>query len=200
MTAVSTLIYLHGFLSSPLSAKAVLTRDYLTRHHPAIELRVPLLPDYPEQALAAADAAVRAALAVGRVGLIGSSMGGYFATILAERYDLRAVLVNPSAQPHLRIHRYFSHDGKGEQTNPYTGNRFTLDASHARWLENELPPSIHPERYWLLTQMDDEVLDYRDAVEFYAGCRQTIEPGGNHQFVGFERYLPAIIEFLQLPA
>lgn len=191
MTAVSTLIYLHGFLSSPQSAKAVLTRDHLRRNYPAIELRVPLLPDYPEQALAAADAAVREALAAGRVGLIGSSMGGYFATILAERHDLRAVLVNPSARPHRRIPLIY-----GELTNPYTGHRFTLDASHARWLENMLPASISPDRYWLLTQMDDEVLDYREAVEFYAGCRQTIEPGGNHQFAGFERYLPEIVEFL----
>ena len=191
MTAVSTLIYLHGFLSSPLSAKAVLTRDYLSRNYPAIELCVPLLPDYPEQALAAADAAVREALTVGRVGLIGSSMGGYFATILAERHDLRAVLVNPSARPHRRIPLMY-----GEQRNPYTGHRFTLDESHSRWLENTLPASISPDRYWLLTQMDDEVLDYREAVEFYAGCRQTIEPGGNHQFPGFERYLPEIVEFL----
>jgi predicted esterase YcpF (UPF0227 family) len=195
VTAVSTLIYLHGFLSSPLSAKALLTRDYLTRHNLPIELRVPLLPDIPEQALAAADAVVQSALAQGRVGLIGSSMGGYFSTILAERYDLRAVLVNPSAWPHRRIPLFY-----GEHKNPYTGNRFTLDASHTRWLQQMAPASLHPEHYWLLSQMGDEVLDYRDAVERYAGCRQTLEAGGNHQFVGFERYLPEVLLFLELTA
>jgi predicted esterase YcpF (UPF0227 family) len=191
-----TLIYLHGFLSSPLAAKATLTRDWLARHSPTIAFGVPALPDSPQAALAAAEAAVLAALARGPVGLIGSSMGGFHATILAERFGLRAVLVNPSAKPHLRIDRYFSHDGKGEQTNPYTGERFTLDGNDARWLENALPTTIDPSRYWLLTQTGDEVLDYREAVAYYAGCRQTIEPGGNHQFVGFERYLPEVVRFL----
>jgi predicted esterase YcpF (UPF0227 family) len=187
----STLLYIHGFLSSPLSAKASITRAYLSAQHPAIQFAVPALPDDPAPALAAAEAAVIAARARGPVGLIGSSMGGFIATVLAERYDLRVVLVNPSARPHLRIARYF-----GLNTNPYTGVQFTLDAGHARWLAAALPATIHPERYWLLTQMDDEVLDYREAVEFYAGCRQTIEPGGNHQFVGFERHLPEIVRFL----
>lgn len=190
----STLIYLHGFMSSPRSAKATLTRDYLAAQRLPIAFEVPLLPDLPEQALVAAEVAVVAALQRGPVGLIGSSMGGYFATILAERCELRAVLVNPSARPHLRIDRYF-----GANTNPYSGSQFTLDAGHARWLEQVLPTTLHPEYYWLLTQAGDEVLDYREAVEFYAGCRQTVEPGGNHQFPGFERYLPEVVEFLQLP-
>lgn len=200
-----TLIYLHGFLSSPQSAKATLTRDYLLREQLPIEFSVPALPDDPQGALAAAESAVVAALARGPVGLIGSSMGGFHATILAERYDLRAVLANPSVQPHLRIHRYFSHDGKGAQTNPYTGQRFTLDENDARWLEHALPQTIEPARYWLLVQTGDEVLDYREAVAYYAGCRQTIEPGGNHQFIGFEHHLPEVVRFLyakdlQLPA
>lgn len=188
----STLIYLHGFLSSPLSAKATLTRDWLAAQRLPIAFEVPTLGDLPEQALTVAARAVETALQRGPVGLIGSSMGGYFATLLAERFDLRAVLVNPSARPHRRIDRYF-----GLNTNPYTGAQFVLDVSHARWLEQQLPATIDPARYWLLTQMGDEVLDYREAVEFYAGCRQTVEPGGNHQFPGFERYLPEIVEFLQ---
>lgn len=186
-----TLIYLHGFMSSPLSAKATLTKDYLAAQSPSINFQVPPLPDHPERALQATVVAVESALSIGTVGLIGSSMGGFVATLLAERFGLRAVLVNPSAQPHRRIHHYF-----GENTNPYTGQQFVLDESHAQWLEQAQPAAIHPERYWLLTQMGDEVLDYREAVEFYAGCRQTVEPGGNHQFVGFARYLPAIVDFL----
>ena len=186
-----TLIYLHGFMSSPLSAKATLTREYLAARNPSIQFHVPSLPDYPEPAWQAAAVAVEAALSLGTVGLIGSSMGGFVATLLAERYDLRAVLVNPSARPYRRVHQYF-----GENTNPYTGQRFVLEECHAQWLEQAQPAAIHPERYWLLTQMGDEVLDYCEAVEVYAGCRQTVEPGGNHQFVGFERYLPGLVDFL----
>ena len=186
-----TLIYLHGFLSSPLSAKATLTRDYLAAHHPALQFQVPPLPDHPEPALKAAAVAVESALRTGPVGLIGSSMGGFLATVLAERYGLRAVLVNPSVRPHLRIHRYF-----GANTNPYTGHQFVLDEHHAQWLQQTQPATFDPEHYWLLVQTGDEVLDYREAVEFYAGCRQTVEPDGNHQFVGFERYLPDLVDFL----
>lgn len=192
----ATLIYLHGFLSSPLSAKATQTRAYLAQNNPSVRgspiaFEVPALGDLPEQACAVAEMAIGAALARGPVGLIGSSMGGYFATLMAERHDLRAVLVNPSALPHRRMHRY-----RGLNTNPYSGVQFTLDAGHERWLEQNLPAAIHPDRYWLLTQTGDEVLDYREAVAYYAGCRQTIESGGNHQFVGFERHLPEIVGFL----
>lgn len=189
----STLIYLHGFLSSPLSAKATLTRDWLTASCLPITFEVPALGDLPEQALTAAETVVITALQRGPVGLIGSSMGGYFATLLAERFGLRAVLVNPAVRPHRRMDRYF-----GSNTNPYTGAQFVLDVAHARWLAQQLPVAIDPTLYWLLTQQADEVLDYREAVEFYAGCRQTVEPGGNHQFVGFERHLPAIVDFLLL--
>ena len=187
----STLVYLHGFMSSPLSAKATLTRDYLQARQLPLDFEVPLLPDVPEAALAAATVCVEAALARGSVGLIGSSMGGYFATILAERFDLRAVLVNPSARPHRRIDRFF-----GLNTNPYSGAQFTLDEGDRQWLEANLPARLHPDRYWLLTQTGDEVLDYREAVEVYAGSRQTVEEGGNHQFVGFERHLPEVVRFL----
>lgn len=190
-----TLIYLHGFLSSPLAAKATLTRDYLTAHALPINFEVPPLPDLPQAAFAAAELAVQAALRLGPVGLIGSSMGGFLATVLAERYGLSAVLVNPAVRPHRRIRVHF-----GANTNPYSGNTFVLDRSHADWLEQQMPAQLHPERYWLLVQSGDEVLDFREAVEFYAGCRHTVEPGGDHQFVGFERHLPAVIEFLQLPA
>lgn len=186
-----TLLYIHGFLSSPLSAKATQTRAYLEASGLPIAFDVPALGDLPQPALAIADAAVVAARARGPVGLIGSSMGGYFATILAERHGLRAVLVNPSSHPHRRIDRYF-----GPNTNPYTGNLFTLDAGHQRWLQSHLVTDIHRNRYWLLTQTGDEVLDYREAVDFYAGCRQTVEAGGNHQFTGFERHLPEIVRFL----
>lgn len=186
-----TLIYLHGFLSSPQAAKAALTRDYLTAHALPLELLVPALGDLPQPALAVAEQAVQTALRSGPVGLIGSSMGGFLATVLAERYALPAVLVNPAVRPHRHLRAYF-----GVHTNPYTGQSFTLDRTHAAWLAQQVPAAIHPERYWLLAQMADEVLDYRDAVAFYAGCRQTVEPGGNHQFLDFGRHLPAVIDFL----
>lgn len=187
-------IYLHGFLSSPQSAKAQLTGDYLRAQVLPVGYCVPALPEEPARALAAAQQAVLEQRASGAasIGLIGSSMGGFYATVLAQRYGLRAVLVNPSVAPQRHIHRYF-----GAQINPYSGRRFALDASHAAELEQMAPAVITDTgNFWLLAQRGDSVLDYRDAEQFYAGCRQTIEPGGDHQFQGFERYLPALIDFL----
>ncbi len=195
MSIMPSLIYLHGFLSGPGTVKAQALGDYLRAQNMAVTYRVPALPEEPDRALAAAETVLREELAAGPapIGLIGSSMGGFYATILAERYGLRAVLINPAVQPHRHIHQYL-----GEIVNPYSGRRFTLDQSHVNALA-AMQPAVpaHPERLWLLAQTGDEVLDYREAVAFYAGCRQTVEPGGDHRFQGFERYLPDLIKFLQ---
>lgn len=194
---MSALIYLHGYLSSPTSHKARLIADYLQRHHPGLRLRVPSLPEEPELALAAATAAVEQALvdaAGAPVGLVGSSLGGFYATVLSERFGLRAVLINPSVLPHVR----FGHYAGQPQVNPHTGREFAITANDVAALEYEVPERIHPQRYWLLAQKGDELLDYREAVDYYAGARQTVEEGGDHQFQGFERHLPAVVEFLQL--
>lgn len=190
-------IYLHGFLSSPQSAKAQLLAGYLRERHPDIDYRVPALPEAPQRAYASAEAAVQAALRTHvQVGLVGSSMGGFYATLLAERFGLRAVVINPSVRPYASIRRYF-----GEHENPYTGAVFSIGAADQQALQRMAVVRLaHPRRYWLLAQAGDEVLDYRQAVAFYRGAQQCVEPGGDHQFQGFERHLPALVKFLQCPA
>lgn len=190
------IVYLHGFLSSPQSHKAQLLGDFLRSTHSSVDYLVPALPEEPALALAAAEQAVLELCRTGAqpVGLVGSSMGGFYATVLALRHGLRTVLVNPSVAPQHRIRWFF-----GPQVNPYSGRHFVLDASHAAELAAMAPAAIDPDRrddFWLLAQCGDEVIDYREAERFYAGCRQTIEPGGDHQFQGFERHLPALLEFL----
>jgi predicted esterase YcpF (UPF0227 family) len=114
------LIYLHGFLSSPRSHKAQLMGAWLAEQRPEVVYRVPALPEEPGAAFEVAVNEVTRALdeGFGRVGLIGSSMGGFYATALAECFDLPAVLVNPAVRPHRRIDRYYM-----ETTNPYSGRR-----------------------------------------------------------------------------
>lgn len=186
-------IYLHGFLSSPGTHKAALLREHLHAQRADIELRVPALPDKPAAALLAAEAAIALARREHRaVALLGSSMGGFYATILAQRYGLRTVLINPAVQPHRLFSRYL-----GVQRNPYTIVEFELTATDLAALQAMSPTLTHPELFWLLQQQGDEVLDYRDAVNFYSGCRQTVEAGGNHRFENFERYLPEIVKFLE---
>jgi uncharacterized protein len=192
---MSALIYLHGFLSGPGTVKAQQLGSYLREHAIPVSLRIPALPEEPARAFAAAETALAQARAEGHtsIGLVGSSMGGFYATILAMREGLRAVLINPAVQPHRHIHQYL-----GEIVNPYSGRRFTLDHTDVDALAAMAPAALEfPERLWLLAQTGDEVLDYREAVAFYAGCKQTVEPGGDHRFQGFERYLPDLVKFLQ---
>jgi len=129
-----------------------------------------------------------------QLGLVGSSLGGFLATWLSERYDIPAVLVNPAVRPYELLQDYI-----GEQVNPYTHERYQLDADDILALRTlDVPTLTHPSQFWLLQQMGDEVLDYRQAVEKFSASRQTVEPEGDHSFVGFERYCADIIQFLGL--
>ncbi len=126
--------------------------------------------------------------------LIGSSLGGYYATWLAERHDLKAILVNPSVVSHISLAPYV-----GPQTNLYTGESFEFTRTHIAELEAlEVPRITHPERYWLMVETGDEILDYRHAVAKYAGARQTVLEGGDHGFSRWDAYLPQVIEFAGL--
>lgn len=190
------LVYVHGFLSSSLSAKAQATAQCV-RDLP-LEFQCPQLSDYPDQAWASLLRLAENTQKQGRqLALIGSSLGGYYATALAERHGLRAVLINPAVQP--AVHRF--HHYLGAQQNPYTGEDFSLTEAHRQALAAIDPtPLSRPENLWLLAQTGDDVLDYRQAEAWYQGCRQTIEPGGDHRFQGYERHLPDILRFLHLPA
>lgn len=187
------LIYIHGFLSSPLSAKALEVRHYIEARGLDIDYRVPALSDYPGESFRQLTALLEAN-ADRRIALIGSSMGGFMATALAQRYDVKAVLVNPAVHPSELIHAVL-----GENVNPYTGNRFVLTEDHVdelRALEDEAPRA--PQNLFLLVQTGDETLDYRRAVDYYRDCRQVVEEGGDHRFQDFERHLPAVFQFLDL--
>ena len=190
----ATLVYLHGFLSSGGSAKAAQLATYLAAERPDISYLRPTLPDTPDEAWAAVCDCLEPCLAHGPVGVIGSSLGGFWATCAAERFAVPAVVVNPAVHPQQLLHHFL-----GEQRNPYSGRSFTLLPEHMQVLAAlDHPTLAHPERFWLLQQSGDEVLDYRVAVDYYRAGRVTLEAGGNHAFSGFERHCPEIVRFLQL--
>jgi hypothetical protein len=123
--------------------------------------------------------------------LVGSSLGGYYASALAERHGCRAVLINPAIRPYEDLRQYL-----GRNRNLYTGEDYEITPAHFDELRAlKIERITRPERYWLLVQTGDEVLDYREAVAFFAGAKQTVIEGGDHGFQGFERYLPALLEF-----
>jgi len=127
--------------------------------------------------------------------LVGSSLGGFYATYLAEKHGLRAVLLNPAIDPHIGLRAYL-----GVQKNLHTGEPYELTEVHLREWEALYVPRITPERYLLIVETGDEVLDYRRAVERYAGAQQVVIPGGDHSLQSFPQHLARILEFSRAPS
>jgi len=177
------LIYVHGFNSSALSYKAGLVRKRMVELRRNEAFLCPELPPSPRDAIGLLQRAIEAQNTQ-EVSLIGSSLGGYYATWLAERYALRAVLVNPAVAPYQLLESCV-----GPQQNLYTGVRYDFEeryVSELRELEVKQVTSAH---YLLLVCTGDEVLDYRDAVRKYRSCEQIVVEGGDHGFSSFEQYL-----------
>lgn len=194
MNKPSLLLYIHGFNSSPLSHKAQVIAEYCKVHRPDIKVIVPRLPSYPSQAAEFLVQLVEEYKDTHQIGLVGSSLGGYLSTWLNHQYGFKAALVNPAVKPYELLADYL-----GKQVNPYSQEEYFLEEKHMEELLALQVETLHSvDDLWLLQQEGDEVLDYRQAVDKYSACKQTIEKGGDHSFVNFERYPEQIIQFLNL--
>lgn len=191
------IIYLHGFRSAPASTKARALQARMQERGLAAAFWCEQLAVSPRAAIAVAEAQIQRCLAQSQEPaptVVGSSLGGYYATWLAEKYRLPAVLVNPAVVAPLSLEAYV-----GPQTHIYTGETFEFTRSHIDELRAiEVPRISRPERYWLLVETGDEVLDYRHAVTRYAGARQTVLEGGDHGFSRWNDYLDEVIAFAGL--
>ncbi len=184
-----TLIYIHGFNSSPQSHKAGLLRAWLAQHRPDIQFIAPDLNMFPEQV---ADLLATLVRQYPHAGLLGSSLGGFYATWLNQHYGNKAVLINPAVKAYDLLSKLL-----GEQTNYHTGVGYILTVDHVKQLLALEVDALHtPERLWLLLQTGDETLDYHLALAKYPHSPQLVEQGGNHAFDSFEQHIPSIIEFL----
>jgi predicted esterase YcpF (UPF0227 family) len=153
------------------------------------------LPPSPRAAIALAERQIAAARATGApVTVVGSSLGGYYATHLAEKHRLKAVLVNPAVVAHLSLAEFV-----GPQTNLYSGETFDFKQDYIEELRAlEVPRISRPQDFLLLAETGDEVLDYREAVAKYAGCRQVVLEGGDHSFTRWDDYLDTVLDFAGL--
>lgn len=188
------IVYIHGFNSSPKSYKANVLRHWIEQRQLPVRLEVPQLPYAPARAATVLENLIRE-LGERPIGLIGSSLGGYYATWLTQRFGLPAALVNPAVRPYELLGDYL-----GENLNPYTGERYQLGPEHLEQLVAlDVPEPGRPDRLFLLVQSGDQTLDYRQAVRKFPGSKAWIEAGGSHEFQGFERALPAIFDFFGFP-
>ena len=186
-----SILYLHGFCSSPASWKVRLLGEHLATAGLGECFACPALSHVPRLAITQAEALIAAT--DGPLTLIGSSLGGFYATWLAEKHDLRAILVNPVVVAPISLDQYI-----GTQTNLYSGESFEFTKQHIEQLRALEVARVTPERYLLLVETGDEVLDYRQAVTRYAGCQQRVLEGGDHSFTRFPDLLPQLLEYCGL--
>ena len=161
-------------------------RAYLAGRHLASRYACPALPPLASQAIRE----IERGLPQEDLCFVGSSLGGFYATYLAEKHRAKAVLINPAIAPHVGLRAYL-----GAQKNLHTGAPYELTEAHLQEWKNLVVPQITPGRYLLLVETGDEVLDYREAVRRYAGCEQVVVDGGDHSLQSFAQHLPRIVEF-----
>ncbi|WP_372612496.1 YqiA/YcfP family alpha/beta fold hydrolase [Halomonas sp.] len=184
-TTATGVLYLHGFNSGAGSPKAVLMREACRRLD--LPCETPQLPHRPLQAMALGEQLLEGLGASPLV--VGSSMGGFLATGLAERRELPAVLINPVVAPARLVADWVN----VAFINDYTEERFTVTAAHQEELEALAPKRVMPSRYLLLLGTADETLAPQEAFVFYRGARTILHPGGDHGFSQLRDYLPAIL-------
>jgi len=181
------IVYLHGFNSSPQSHKAQVLKRHMEEHGLGHEYACPALPVSAREALRVIERTVE-----GRepTCYLGSSLGGFYATYMVEKHGGKAVLINPAIDPHVGLRAYL-----GTQKNLYTGEPYELTEKHLEEWRALWVPKVSPERYLLLAETGDEVLDYRRAVSRYAGAQQCVVEGGDHSLQSFPSHLGRILAF-----
>lgn len=193
MSTTHVLFYIHGFASSPASWKAQALQRVFQQQLAPQRLHVPALPFSPAEAIGLLESQIKPLLAQKhlQVGLIGSSLGGYYALYLAQRYGLNAVLINPALRPFDLLENYL-----GENHNVHTGEAFVFEPRHIDELKRfDVEHIDRPDAFLLLVQTGDEVLDYRQALAKLPHSPTVLQQGGSHGFDHFEEQIPMLLDF-----
>jgi predicted esterase YcpF (UPF0227 family) len=186
------IVYLHGFNSSPGSHKARVMAAAMQARGLGQFFTCPALPPGPQAAVDVIEAEI-ARHSLRRITLVGSSLGGFYATYFAERHALRAVLINPATTPYIGLEAYL-----GIQQNLYTGEKYALTRADLEGWRALAVQRVDPERYLLLLETGDEVLDWREAARKYEGARTVIRDGGDHTMQSFPEHIDRILGFAGL--
>ncbi len=191
------LVYLHGFRSSPRSSKAVMTGDAVktlsTAEH-SYEWYCPQLLASPKQSMEMVTAYIDQAK-VNRVVVVGSSLGGFYSNYLAERYGCKAVALNPAVRaakelaPHVGMMTSYDSDEPFDFRPEYIDELKTL----------QVEKISQPHRYFLVAAKGDELLDWREMIDFYPGASHLVLEGSDHGIADYEDHLPKVLKFISTP-
>ena len=184
------ILYLHGFRSSPRSMKARLTGERMAQLGRSAQFICPQLPASPKLAMEQAFGLVRDVPA-GELAIIGSSLGGYYATWMAEQLGCRAVLLNPAVVPMLDLDQHVGVTTAYHSNEPFEFKREYIEELRAL----AVPRITRSERYFLIACTGDEVLDYRDMTAHYAGARQQVVQGSDHAISEYADYVDDVLAF-----
>jgi uncharacterized protein len=191
---VTHLLYLHGFRSSPQSKKARVMAAWVQQHRPGLTWWCPQLPPSPAEAMQMLLEGL-AQWPAAQTGVVGSSLGGFYATAVAERLGCRAVLLNPAIDPARDLAKYI-----GETTAWHSDERFFFRPEFIDELRATAPGELTRfERYFAVIAKGDEVLSWVEMSRRYRGCKVKLLEGSDHALTDFEeQHLPEVLNFLGL--
>jgi predicted esterase YcpF (UPF0227 family) len=194
VTPVTHLLYLHGFRSSPQSTKARKFAAWVAANRPELVWWCPQLPASPADSMREVMAGI-SAWPSERMAVIGSSLGGFYATAVAERRGCRAVLLNPGVDPARDLA-----DAIGATTAWHSGEPFDFRPEYVDELRAIAPPATLTDldRYFAVIAKGDEVLSWREMSARYAGARVRLIEGSDHALSDFDAHFPAVLAFLGL--
>ena len=187
-----TIIYLHGFKSSSDSSKAKVFDSLIKKHARKTQVIIPDIKDDIRDSYEQIEEIIESAS--GEISFVGSSLGGYYSLYFAQKYNTKAVLINPAIPP---LDGFDIHLGENE--NYDTGNKFFITEEDIKYLRALSYKKIKkPRDILVLLESGDEILNYLKTISFFSGCYVDITYGGNHSFASFDSKFANIKSFLNL--
>ncbi|MBC7468112.1 MAG: esterase [Ramlibacter sp.] len=194
--ATSHVVYLHGFRSSPQSTKARRFAQRVAERHPSVTWWCPQLPPSPREAMAMVMAGI-AGWPRDRMAVVGSSLGGFYATHVAGTTGCRAVLLNPAVHAARDLAQYVGEHSAWHDPH----ERLVFKREYIHELEAlECVPLADPSRFFAVIAKGDEVLDWREMTAHYAGARIRLLAGSDHALSDFDQHIDEVFGFLDLQA
>ncbi len=189
---IKNIFYFHGFASSADSTKALVFQNFIKKRFPNVQLHVPNIDNSIEKSFVQLEDLVNKN-STNKL-FMGSSLGGFYASYFAEKYNSKAVLINPASNPYRGMEMYL-----GKNINYSTNEEFYLTKEDLKVLEEKNVSSINnPSNYLVLVETGDEVIPFKYTLEFYKGCNFCVVNGGSHSFDSFQDKLEIIASFLEI--